>query len=354
MKRPASTRTSWTRAPWEGRCSPAAPSSRRARAARSAGEPGCRRSRCPKPEPAPESLDAVVAARRSTREYAETPLPLAQLSTLLRRATASPARSSPQPFRAVPSGGALYPLELYVAAQRVERLEPALYHFDPLRAVLERLRPSGRRARGSDPVRRAPRAERRSHDDLRRLLALALQVRLARVSLRIARGRSRGAELPARRDGARSHRLSGGRASTTEGSTRSSGSTGCTRRRSTSCPSGRWARDESHGSHGGRRRSSWQSSSRRRSTRCSTTPCWRRRSESAPARSCSSRSRAVASRRRRSRRSPRDGSRAHPRLTIKAAHEEAVWRAVASGFSWARSAVRGRLSSAHSCSQRAM
>ena len=47
----------------------------------------------------------------------------------------------PQPLRAPPSAGALYPLELYVAAQRVEALEPALFHFDPLRVVLERIRP---------------------------------------------------------------------------------------------------------------------------------------------------------------------------------------------------------------------
>jgi SagB-type dehydrogenase family enzyme len=95
----------------------------------------------PEAEPASRSLDALVAARRSARGFADAPLPLAQLSTLLRTSYGVTGALGPQPFRAVPSGGALYPLELYVAAQRVEALEPALYHFDPLRAALERIRP---------------------------------------------------------------------------------------------------------------------------------------------------------------------------------------------------------------------
>jgi len=92
-------------------------------------------------EPARESFEALVAVRRSARGYADTPLRLAQLSTLLRASYGVTGTLGLQPFRAVPSGGALYPLELYLAAQRVEGLEPALYHFDPLRAVLERIRP---------------------------------------------------------------------------------------------------------------------------------------------------------------------------------------------------------------------
>jgi SagB-type dehydrogenase family enzyme len=97
--------------------------------------------RLPDAEPARESLDALVAARRSTREYADAPLALAQLSTLLATSYGVTGALGPQPLRAVPSGGALYPLELYVAAQQVDGLERALYHYDPLRATLERMRP---------------------------------------------------------------------------------------------------------------------------------------------------------------------------------------------------------------------
>ena len=50
---------------------------------------------------------------------------------------------TPQQLRAAPSGGALYPLELYVASLRVPGLEGALFHYDPLRHGLELLRPIG-------------------------------------------------------------------------------------------------------------------------------------------------------------------------------------------------------------------
>lgn len=95
----------------------------------------------PEPAPLPRSLDDLVGSRRSIREYGDAPLELAQLSTLLHTCYGVTGALGRQPLRAVPSGGALHPLELYVAALCCERLERALYHYDPLRSVLERVRP---------------------------------------------------------------------------------------------------------------------------------------------------------------------------------------------------------------------
>ena len=92
-------------------------------------------------------LADAIRARRSGRSFAATELALADLATLLHAGYGVTHRSAlpdgryGQPLRAVPSGGALYPLELYVLAQRVEELDRGLWHYDPLRHVLERLPP---------------------------------------------------------------------------------------------------------------------------------------------------------------------------------------------------------------------
>ncbi len=85
-------------------------------------------------------LTDVVPARRSIRSYGGDPISLEELSTLLGAAYGVTGSLGTQLLRAVPSGGALYPLELYVAAVKVHGLERALYHFDPLRNALERHR----------------------------------------------------------------------------------------------------------------------------------------------------------------------------------------------------------------------
>ena len=91
---------------------------------------GLRTVALPSPRKASLPLCDAIEARRSQRAFAYG----------VTGALESPAGVQALPLRAVPSGGALYPLELYVAALRVDTLDPGLYHFDPLRPALEVLR----------------------------------------------------------------------------------------------------------------------------------------------------------------------------------------------------------------------
>ena len=87
----------------------------------------------------PVPLADTVRRRRSARAFAAGAVTLRELATLLEAAYGVTAPLDDVSFRSVPSGGALYPLELYVLATRVDGLEPGLHHVDPLRRVLERL-----------------------------------------------------------------------------------------------------------------------------------------------------------------------------------------------------------------------
>jgi SagB-type dehydrogenase family enzyme len=76
------------------------------------------------------SLPEVVARRRSVREYARRPMSLDALSSLLAySAGVTDVRDPTLAFRAVPSSGALYPIELYLVVFDVEGLEPGVYHY---------------------------------------------------------------------------------------------------------------------------------------------------------------------------------------------------------------------------------
>jgi SagB-type dehydrogenase family enzyme len=108
-----------------------------------------RNAHCPSvglPSPAlPEtSLADAVCDRRSGRTFADEALSLAEIGTILHTAYGVTHRSSQDGeggfrFRAVPSGGALYPLDLYVVPLRAQELARDLYHYDPLRHSLELL-----------------------------------------------------------------------------------------------------------------------------------------------------------------------------------------------------------------------
>jgi SagB-type dehydrogenase family enzyme len=87
------------------------------------------------------SLPEVIARRRSVREYADRRMNLEELSTLLHHSAGiTDVRDPTLAFRAVPSSGALYPIELYLVIFDVAGLEPGVYHYDVRQHRLELLR----------------------------------------------------------------------------------------------------------------------------------------------------------------------------------------------------------------------
>ena len=102
--------------------------------------------RIPLPEPAvappggeQQDLFGVLGRRRSLREYGPPPLTLGELSALLWAAAGVTALQHGFAFRTAPSAGGLFPIEHYVAAHRVEGLEPGVYHYAVLERALERV-----------------------------------------------------------------------------------------------------------------------------------------------------------------------------------------------------------------------
>ena len=87
----------------------------------------------PRPHPPACSLWSTLAARRSQRDFNGGALDAGALALVLDAAYG--VRDGVR--RTVPSGGALYPLELYVAAHTVGGLEAATYRYDPQLHALE-------------------------------------------------------------------------------------------------------------------------------------------------------------------------------------------------------------------------
>jgi SagB-type dehydrogenase family enzyme len=89
-------------------------------------------------------LGEVLTRRASARNYGPYSLRLTELATILHFAygitRSNEGTGFPRPFRAVPSGGALYPLEIYFHSASLEQERPGLYHYNPLRNELRLLR----------------------------------------------------------------------------------------------------------------------------------------------------------------------------------------------------------------------
>lgn len=82
------------------------------------------------------SFVSVMENRRSTRTFGSTPLTVAQLGEFLFRTcrvkTKKTANNKALVRRVYPSGGAMYPLEVYALVHRCDGLAAGLYHYDGL------------------------------------------------------------------------------------------------------------------------------------------------------------------------------------------------------------------------------
>jgi len=90
-------------------------------------------------------LGEAIRKRRSRREYSGEPMGLDDLSTVVWSAAGVTARASVSHpkggqtwihFRTTPSGGALYPVELYAASISVTELSRGLYRYEPIKHCL--------------------------------------------------------------------------------------------------------------------------------------------------------------------------------------------------------------------------
>ena len=83
------------------------------------------------------TLNEVVFNRKSRRKFSDESLSLAELAYLLWATQGIRKKTDKMTLRTVPSGGARHPFETYIFVQRVEGLEPGLYHYLPLDHKLE-------------------------------------------------------------------------------------------------------------------------------------------------------------------------------------------------------------------------
>lgn len=89
----------------------------------------------PQTEPSPaQPLEQLLARRRCIREYVDRPVTLTNAACLL---WAAQGISAANGLRISPSAGALYPMDIYLAAGAVTGLVPGIYRYLPKEGAIE-------------------------------------------------------------------------------------------------------------------------------------------------------------------------------------------------------------------------
>jgi SagB-type dehydrogenase family enzyme len=83
----------------------------------------------------------TLMRRRSHRNFSSAALSLDELALLILATQGITDKEGHDMFRAAPSAGGLYPIETYVLANRVETIDPGIYHFHITAQSLELIRP---------------------------------------------------------------------------------------------------------------------------------------------------------------------------------------------------------------------
>lgn len=86
-------------------------------------------------------LFAVLERRRSIRTFAAEAIPFDDMAGIIMAAGGITHSRQGMAMRTAPSGGALYPIEIYLYAHQVDSLERGWYHFSPADSSLEFILP---------------------------------------------------------------------------------------------------------------------------------------------------------------------------------------------------------------------
>lgn len=102
--------------------------------------PNSKRLKLEPPDLPKGSLWQALKNRRSRREFIKEPITKEQLALLLWACQGVTSKISGYLLRTAPSAGALYPVETYLVINRVQGIDPGIYHWNIQEQALELLK----------------------------------------------------------------------------------------------------------------------------------------------------------------------------------------------------------------------